>query len=101
MKILRAAFRRAILLLILALGLGVCPSGVIGQDQNLIPATAAFDPPGCSDIDLAGVDIGVGDLSIHVDSPLRTDPEWKAIILDSNRPPHLQPPKVLEGFVAP
>jgi hypothetical protein len=101
MKILRAAFRRAILLLILAFGLGVCPLAVIGQDQNLIPATAAFDPPGCSDFDLAGVDIGVGDLSIHVDSPLRTDPEWKAIILDSNRPPHLQPPKVLEGFVAP
>jgi hypothetical protein len=65
--------------------------------QDLIPAAAAFDSPACSDVDLGGVDIIVD----TVPSPNRGNPEWKAIILDSSKAPHLQPPTILEGFVSP
>src|SRR5215472_12465095 len=59
--------------------------------DDFIPAMAAFNSPGCSDTDL-GVDPLIPDLD-------RGNPEWKAIILDSGQPPHLQPPTILEGFV--
>jgi hypothetical protein len=65
--------------------------------QDYIPATNAFNSPGCSADELGGVDIGI----TTVPSPQRANPEWKAIILDSTQPPHLQPPQILEGFVLP
>jgi len=63
-----------------------------------IPATQAFADPGCSDVELGGIDaLGL----VNIPSPQRTNPEWKAIITDGSKPPHLQPPKILEGFVRP
>lgn len=104
-----SALRRATLLLIAALGVGVTPLGVTAQNQTqtLIPASAAFNYPGCNNEDLEGLVIHVpvvGDISIltpEVQSPYRADPEWNAIMLDSNLFPNLQPPTILEGFVAP
>ncbi len=63
-----------------------------------IPATQSFADPGCSDVELGGIDaLGL----VTIPSPQRTNPEWKAIITDASKPPHLQPPKILEGFVRP
>jgi len=112
---------RLLALLALVLGVGVAPLGVAAQGTvnlpivppgginpgtqppTLIPATDAFTDPACSDIDLKGVDITFGAqfAPIRVPSPQRSNPEWKAIILDSSQPPHLQPPTILEGFVSP
>src|SRR5258708_30900989 len=78
----------------------VVPPGPINpgpQPLTPIPATAAFDAPACSAVQLRGVDI----LGHNVPSPYRGNPEWKAIILDSSQPPNLQPPTILEGFVSP
>ena len=95
----------------LALGLGLYSLWLlVGQlptasaqttPAPLIPATKAFDAPACSDTALGGLDIDFGVAIAHVPSPQRGNPEWKAIILDSTQPANLQPPKVLEGFVAP
>jgi hypothetical protein len=101
----------------LAVGLGMClsglavpprataqivPPGPISSGPLPIPATQAFEPPACSDEQLGGVNIDLGIFGTHnVPSPLRGNPEWKAIILDSNQPPNLQPPTILEGFVSP
>lgn len=99
-----SVFSMRIFVRFLALGLGLCmpQSGLFGQatDQP-IPATKAFDAPACSDTALGGLDIDFGVAIAHVPSPQRGNPEWKAIILDSTQPANLQPPKVLEGFVAP
>ncbi len=68
------------------------------QTPAYIPATEAFEAPACSDEDLGGVSL----LGLTtVPSPERGNPEWKAIILDASKPPHLQPPSILEGFVSP
>jgi hypothetical protein len=85
--------------LILAAGISLLPSSALSQTPpQPIPATEAFEAPPCSDSELGGIDaLGL----VNIPSPQRTNPEWKAIILDSNQPPHLQPPKVLEGFVRP
>lgn len=84
--------------LILAAGISLHPSSAWSQTPpQPIPATKAFEAPACSDSELGGIDLDL----VTVPSPQRTNPEWKAIILDSSQPPHLQPPKVLEGFVRP
>lgn len=86
-----------------ALGLGSLLSAPVlfAQGSNPpIAATQAFDAPACSDKELGGVDINLGPFGIqNVPSPYRTDPEWKAIILDATQPPYLQPPQILEGFI--
>jgi len=61
--------------------------------QNYIPATQAFDSPGCSDSHLLREGEGIPSVA-------RLNPEWKAIIIDPNQPPELQPPVLLEGFVS-
>ena len=70
--------------------------------QQPIPATDAFNAPAaCNDVDLGGLDINFGVFIRHVPNPRQADPEWKAIILDPNQQPNLQPPTILEGFVSP
>jgi len=96
LPVVRNFYRIATFGLLLAMG-GVSQLSA----QDYIPATRAFDAPGCSDIDLGGIDIDFGLGTVTVPSPQRTNPEWKAIVLDSSKPPHLQPPTTLEGFVAP
>jgi hypothetical protein len=95
--------------LALALGLcslcllAVCAPTVSAQatSPTPIPATKAFDAPPCSDVDLPGLIIDYGFGSTQIPSPQRTNPEWKAIILDSTKAANLQPPIVAEGFVSP
>ena len=85
----------------LAVRVSFAPASAIAQNNApYIPATKAFDAPACSDVALGGVDIDLGLGTIHVPSPQRGNPEWKAIILDANQPANLQPPTILEGFVA-
>jgi hypothetical protein len=75
---------------------------LVAQTSQPIPATKAFDAPACNDSQLAGLEVNIADIGIkHVPSPLRGNPEWKPITLDPNRPPNLQPPTILEGFVTP
>jgi hypothetical protein len=74
---------------------------VVSARQVGIAATAAFNAPGCSNQQLGGITFSAFGKSITVPSPLRGNPEWKAIILDSGQPPNLQPPTILEGFVSP
>jgi hypothetical protein len=74
--------------------------------QQPIAATAAFASPPCSNVDLGGDDIDLSAFGFsttlqHVPSPWRGNPEWKPIILDSSKPSNLQPPTIVEGFVAP
>ena len=92
-----SALRRTTLLLIVAVGFGVTPLGVTAQNQSPIPASAAFNYPGCNNQQLEGVNL----LVTEVQSPYRADPEWNVIVLDSNLFAYLQPPTILEGFVAP
>src|SRR2546422_1463814 len=92
--------------LFLAAGLGLCSLGLAvparAMAGDLIPATQAFEAPACSDVQLGGIDVDFGPFgTLTIPSPQRTNPEWKAIILDSSQPPHLQPPTILEGFVSP
>jgi hypothetical protein len=91
---------RVLLLLVVGVGLRA-PSVSAQANQQLTPATQAFEAPGCSDLFLGGFDVDLGLGTINIPSPERTNPEWKAIILDSSKPPHLQPPTILEGFVTP
>src|SRR5258706_883333 len=93
-----------VLWMTLTVGAGFSLSEMTAWGQtadSYIPATKAFDAPGCSDAMLGGItaDLGLG--SITIPSPERTNPEWKAIILDPTRPPTLQPPTLLEEFVLP
>lgn len=104
-----SALRRAIFLLIFAVGFGVTPLGVTAQNQaqTLIPASAAFNYPGCNNQDLDGLVIHVAGLDLNiltseVESPYRADPEWNVVGVPNSSPfPNLQPPTILEGFVAP
>jgi hypothetical protein len=98
--------RRMIFAVLLALGSYVLllPPSASGQTSlQPIPATQAFEAPACSDVELGGISVdflNIGHL-VTIPSPQRTNPEWKAIITDPSQPPHLQPPKILEGFVTP
>lgn len=77
-------------------------SPLFAQSSQPIPAIRAFDAPACNNEELAGLEVNIARIGIqHVPSPLRGNPEWKAIILDPKFPPNLQPPTVLEGFVTP
>src|SRR6266481_2726300 len=82
-----SAVRGFALLLAGGLWLSLAPSRAMAQ--NYIPATRAFDAPGCSDDDLGDTT----DLA-------RANPEWKAIIIDPNHPLPNNPPTILEGFVS-
>ena len=93
MSVLPASAQRTMLTLGLTAAFGFClaavfPSGVVAQDY--IPATRAFDAPGCS----------TSDLSNDIDLA-RSNPEWKAINpLDSFDHPFPQDqPTILEGWV--
>jgi hypothetical protein len=90
--------------MMLAVGAGFSLAEMTAWAQTgdtYIPATKAFDGPGCSDVLLGGITIDLGLGSITIPSPERTNPEWKTIILDPTRPSTLQPPAILEGFVLP
>ena len=104
MNNLCVASRRPIFVPCLA-GLSLCLSGLAVSSalaQNFIPATHAFDAPACNDQQLGGLDVNLGPFGIqHVPSPLRGNPEWKVITLDSSKPTSRQPPTILEGFVSP
>lgn len=90
--------RKVLFFLSLAVGIVLSPTATNAQ----IAATEAFNSPGCSNVDLAGDEINVLDIGIrHVPSPYRSNPEWKAIILDPSKPANLQPPTILEGWVKP
>jgi len=101
MKLLCVSSRRAIFFLLFAAGVVVVLHPFLASGQTSlqpIPATEAFRAPACSDVDLGGIDVfGL----VNIPSPQRTNPEWKPIITDPTKPPHLQPPKILEGFVRP
>lgn len=107
MKDLCFSSRRAIFVLCLALGLGLCLSGPAASRalaQDYTPATKAFDAPACSDVDLGGREIEIdliGYAIQDVPSPQRGNPEWKVITLDSSKATNHQPPTILEGFVSP
>ncbi len=75
--------------LLLAAGLWLSLASSRAMAQNFIPATRAFDSPGCNGDDLGDTT----DLA-------RANPEWKAIIIDPNHPLPNNPPTILEGFVA-
>src|SRR5262249_22578348 len=80
---------------VVALFLAVVGVGVASVDvsaQNFIPATRAFDSPGCSASSLKREGEGIPSVA-------RLNPEWKCIIIDPTQPPELQPPTLLEGFV--
>src|SRR5260370_39309754 len=78
--------------------------------QNFIPATSAFNPPGCSDSNLGGTELCVCDpiTGCHckgIPSQAQANPEWKVIILPSDigRPITDLPkfsPTILEAWVA-
>jgi hypothetical protein len=91
---------RVLLFLGASLGL-LAPTLCTQSIQQQIPAVQAFDPPACSDLFLGGFDIDYGFGTKNIPSPERTNPEWKAIILDPTLLPHQQPPTLLEGFVTP
>src|SRR5262249_5409903 len=101
MKLLYVSSRRAIFFLLFAAGVVVVlhPFSARGQPSlQLPPAIEVLGAPACSDVDLGGIDVfGL----VNIPSPQRTNPEWKPIITDPTKPPHLQPPKILEGFVRP
>ena len=101
MKVMELTSRRMAVRWCLTGGLGLCwfwLAAFSAVAQDYIPATKALDSPGCSDVDLGGIDaLGL----VNIPSPQRANPEWKAIILDSTMPPYLQPPQILEGFVLP
>jgi len=84
---------------ILIAGIGLIAPGLLAQ----IPATKAFDAPAaCSNQQLPGLEVNFAGFGIaHVPSPLRGNPEWKAITVDASQPPNMQPPTILEGFVTP
>jgi hypothetical protein len=86
---------------VLGVSLGLVLSADAQSPDQQIPAVRAFDPPACSDVELGGIRADFGFGIVTVPSPYRTDPEWKAIILDPALAPHRQPPTILEGFVSP
>jgi hypothetical protein len=59
------------------------------QADVYIPATRAFESPGCNPSDITDSH----DLS-------RGDPEWKPIVIDANHPLPNNPPSIVEGWVA-
>ena len=94
--------RKAMSPLIVAALVAIFAPALFAQSSQPIAATRAFDAPACSSAELGGLEVNIAGIGIqHVPSPLRGNPEWKAIILDSKLPPNLQPPVVLEGFVTP
>jgi len=104
MKVLRVFCRQ--ISLVLLLGAGLILTSAVAQAQTPQPpiaAVRAFDTPNpCSEVQLGGVNINLlGHFLTHVPSPWRGNPEWKAIIVDPNKPSNLQPPTILEGFVTP
>jgi len=78
-----------IVLFLVGVGLRV-PTISAQATQQPIPATRAFDAPGCS----------ASDLSNNTDLA-RGNPEWKAIIIDPRFPLPNNPPTILEGIVPP
>lgn len=104
MKAWRSSYGRIVLIALVSLGACLHWSGetVFAQTSDTeIPAVKAFDAPGCSDVLLGGINVDLGLGTVNIPSPERTNPEWKAIILDPLQPPHRQPPAIVEGFVAP
>lgn len=79
------------IVLFLMVGVGLRVPTISAQaTQQPIPATRAFDAPGCS----------ASDLSNNTDLA-RGNPEWKAIIIDPLFPLPNNPPTILEGVVPP
>src|SRR5262249_31671865 len=78
------------------------PPAFAQDSRPPIPATQAFESPGCSTVDLGGITIHILNIaSFTVPSPARLNPEWKAVILDPNLAPNRQPPQIVEGRVLP
>lgn len=97
-----AFFVRITIVVVMAVFVSI-PALLAQETDTPIPASRAFDgAPACSDVDLAGLEVDLGPFGIQpVPSPYRSNPEWKAIIVDSSQPPNLQPPQILEGWVTP
>lgn len=80
------------------------PSVAPVQDTpTFIPATQAFESPGCSASRLGGITIDILNIGSigPIPSPERLNPEWKAITVDPSLAPNQQPPQIVEGFVGP
>jgi hypothetical protein len=80
------------------------PASAQVQDPiPFIPATQAFEAPGCSASRLGGITIDILNIGTigPIPSPERLNPEWKAITVDPSLAPNQQPPQIVEGFVGP